>query len=50
MILALAAGASYLEAARLANFAAGVVVKKLGTATTTPDELRETIGVHDENC
>lgn len=43
MILALAAGASYLEAARLANFAAGIVVRKLGTATTTPDELSEAI-------
>jgi len=43
MILALAAGASYLEAARLANFAAGIVVRKLGTATTTPDELAEAI-------
>ncbi|TWH47607.1 bifunctional heptose 7-phosphate kinase/heptose 1-phosphate adenyltransferase [Sporomusa sp. KB1] len=43
MILALAAGASYLEAARLANFAAGIVVRKLGTATTTPDELAAAI-------
>jgi len=38
-VLALAAGADYHEAAELANFAAGVVVGKLGTATTTPDEL-----------
>ncbi|MDD4599670.1 MAG: PfkB family carbohydrate kinase [Negativicutes bacterium] len=49
MILALAAGAGYGEAARLSNFAAGVVVKKPGTATTTPDELREAIGEHHEN-
>ncbi|MPN36635.1 Bifunctional protein HldE [bioreactor metagenome] len=49
MILALAAGAKYPDAARLSNFAAGVVVKKPGTATTTPDELRETIGEHHEN-
>jgi len=49
MILALTAGASYLDAARLANFAAGVVVRKPGTATTTPEELREAIGVHYEN-
>jgi rfaE bifunctional protein kinase chain/domain len=37
--LALAAGARLPEAARLANYAAGVVVAKLGTATTTPQEL-----------
>jgi rfaE bifunctional protein kinase chain/domain len=37
--LALAAGASFREAAELANAAAGIVVAKLGTATTTPDEL-----------
>jgi D-beta-D-heptose 7-phosphate kinase/D-beta-D-heptose 1-phosphate adenosyltransferase len=37
--LALAAGARLSEAARLANYAAGVVVGKLGTATTTPQEL-----------
>jgi D-beta-D-heptose 7-phosphate kinase/D-beta-D-heptose 1-phosphate adenosyltransferase len=38
-MLALAAGASPLEAAELANFAAGVVVGKLGTATCAPNEL-----------
>jgi len=38
-MLALAAGASFLEAAELANIAAGVVVAKLGTATVTPDEI-----------
>ena len=37
--LALAAGADYYEAAELANYAAGVVVGKMGTATCTPDEL-----------
>jgi rfaE bifunctional protein kinase chain/domain len=46
MILALAAGASYEDAARLANFAAGIVVKKLGTATATPDELGQAVGKH----
>ena len=40
MTLALAAGASLLEAARLANRAAGVVVGKFGPATVTVDELR----------
>ncbi len=38
-VLALAAGAKFIEAAELANFAAGVVVGKLGTATCTPLEL-----------
>jgi D-beta-D-heptose 7-phosphate kinase/D-beta-D-heptose 1-phosphate adenosyltransferase len=37
--LALCAGARLPEAARLANYAAGVVVGKLGTATATPDEI-----------
>jgi rfaE bifunctional protein kinase chain/domain len=37
--LALAAGASYLEAAHLANYAGGIVVMKRGTATVTRDEL-----------
>jgi len=37
--LALCAGASLVEAAELANRASGIVVGKLGTATTTPDEL-----------
>lgn len=41
--LALAAGASFLEAARLANYAGGIVVMKRGTATVTPDELRASI-------
>jgi D-beta-D-heptose 7-phosphate kinase/D-beta-D-heptose 1-phosphate adenosyltransferase len=35
----LAAGGTYKEAAVLANQAAGIVVGKLGTATTTPDEI-----------
>jgi len=48
MILALAAGASYEHAARLSNFAAGIVVKKPGTATTTPDELCQAINEHFE--
>jgi D-beta-D-heptose 7-phosphate kinase/D-beta-D-heptose 1-phosphate adenosyltransferase len=37
--LAIAAGASPLEAAILSNHAAGIVVGKFGTATTTPEEL-----------
>jgi rfaE bifunctional protein kinase chain/domain len=37
--LAVAAGASPFEAAILSNHAAGIVVGKVGTATTSPDEL-----------
>ncbi len=37
--LALAAGASYLEAAHLANYAGGIVVMKRRTATVTRAEL-----------
>jgi rfaE bifunctional protein kinase chain/domain len=37
--LALAAGATFLEAAHLANFAGGIVVMKRGTATVTSGEL-----------
>jgi D-beta-D-heptose 7-phosphate kinase/D-beta-D-heptose 1-phosphate adenosyltransferase len=37
--LALSAGASGAEAAEIANFAAGVVVGKIGTAICSPDEL-----------
>ena len=38
-VLARAAGATFVEAAEIANYAAGVVVGKLGTATCTADEL-----------
>jgi len=42
LALALAAGASMVEAAFLANAAAGIVVGKLGTATVSLEELRKT--------
>lgn len=48
MILAVAAGAAYEEAACLANFAAGIVVRKPGTATATPKELQEVLGGNHE--
>jgi rfaE bifunctional protein kinase chain/domain len=41
--LALAAGASYAEAAKLANYGGGIVVMKMGTATVSNDELRHAI-------
>ena len=43
MSLALASGASFEEAARLANYAGGIVVMKRGTATVSADELRQAI-------
>lgn len=42
--LAIAAGASPLEAAIISNHAAGVVVGKVGTAIITPDELTASFG------
>jgi rfaE bifunctional protein kinase chain/domain len=44
MTLALAAGASSEQAARLANYAGGLVVMKRGTATVSAAELRRAIG------
>ena len=41
--LALASGATALEAALLANFAGGVAVMKMGTAVVTPEELKGAI-------
>lgn len=41
--LALTVGATKLEAAHLANFAAGIVVSKVGTAVVTKEELLERI-------
>ncbi|MDA8189550.1 MAG: bifunctional ADP-heptose synthase [Dehalococcoidales bacterium] len=43
LTLALAAEGSLLEAAHLSNFAAGLVVRRLGNATTSPEELRQAI-------
>ncbi len=43
MALSLAAGASFEEAARLANYAGGIVVMKRGTATVSAEELRQAI-------
>jgi len=41
--LALAAGAGYYDAARLANYAGGIVVMKYGTRPVTYDELMEAV-------
>jgi bifunctional ADP-heptose synthase (sugar kinase/adenylyltransferase) len=40
LTLALSAGASLLQAAALANYAAGIEVEKLGVATVSVSELR----------
>jgi D-beta-D-heptose 7-phosphate kinase/D-beta-D-heptose 1-phosphate adenosyltransferase len=45
LTLALAAGASIQLAVQLANFAAGAVVEKLGTATASPAEILDLVGV-----
>jgi bifunctional ADP-heptose synthase (sugar kinase/adenylyltransferase) len=41
--LALASGASFADAARLANYAGGLVVMKRGTATVSAAELKHAI-------
>jgi len=43
MAVALSAGASFFEAARLANYAGGIVVMKRGTATVGPTELLDAV-------
>lgn len=43
MTLAVAAGATFYEAARLANYAGGIVVMKRGTATVSAKELRAAV-------
>lgn len=43
LALGLASGLSFAEAATLANFAAGIVVAKIGTATASAKELMELI-------
>ncbi|MDA2923922.1 bifunctional ADP-heptose synthase [Acidobacteria bacterium AH-259-L09] len=43
---ALAAGGSFQQAARLANYAGGIVVMKRGTATVSQAELRQAVEDH----
>lgn len=43
VILALAAGAEPAQAARLSNYASGIAVRKLGTATVSSGELRKVL-------
>jgi rfaE bifunctional protein kinase chain/domain len=44
LALAMAAGADAIPAAQLANIAAGIVVRRLGNAVATPEELLAAIG------
>jgi len=46
LILALAAGASMYDAAVLANFAAGIVVGKVGTATVSIEEIKRELKLY----
>ncbi len=48
LTLAMAAGANMIDAAKLSNFAAGIVVGVVGTATVTPDQLKHRIRDHGE--
>ena len=43
-ILALTSGATSVEATKIANFAAGIAVRKLGTATVSNKELEDVLG------
>jgi rfaE bifunctional protein kinase chain/domain len=46
--LALASGASFYEATRLANYAGGLVVMKSGTATVSPQEIGHAVASDHE--
>jgi D-beta-D-heptose 7-phosphate kinase/D-beta-D-heptose 1-phosphate adenosyltransferase len=48
LTLAMAAGANMVDAAKLSNFAAGIAVGVVGTATVTPDQLTPRIRDHGE--
>jgi len=43
LVLSFAAGASISEAVHLANYAAGIVVRKSGVAVVTPEELKNEV-------
>ncbi len=43
LTMAMASGASVVDAARISNFAAGIVVGIVGTAVVRPDELKQRI-------
>jgi D-beta-D-heptose 7-phosphate kinase/D-beta-D-heptose 1-phosphate adenosyltransferase len=41
--VALGAGADYLDAAKIANFSAGLVVEQIGTTAITAEMLKEAV-------
>ena len=43
LVMAMTAGARIVDAAKIANYAAGIVVGVVGTATVTPRQLKERI-------
>lgn len=45
LTLCIACGRKLVEAAKIANLAAGIVVGKLGTATVTPEELENSLNL-----
>ncbi len=48
MTLALTAGASYLQAVSLANYASGLVVRKVGNYAPSPQELARAVAMWDK--
>ncbi len=49
LVLAMVCGSNTLEAAVLGNLAASIVVKKYATATTSPQEMLDTLAELDES-
>jgi rfaE bifunctional protein kinase chain/domain len=45
LTLGLCVGASFWEAAVLGNLAASIVVRQFGTATTTPEEVKQALAI-----
>ncbi len=50
LTLGLCVGASFWEAAVLGNLAASIVVRQFGTATTTPEEIKQALELFIEDC
>jgi rfaE bifunctional protein kinase chain/domain len=48
LAVALAAGATMVEAALIANHAAGIVIREIGTASVTPDEIEASFAEAEE--
>ncbi len=47
LVLAVCAGATVNQAVKLANYAAGIVVRKSGVATVKPEELIQEVRLHE---